>query len=77
MTIETATNVAMASPPALALPASPCVRNCCLDEGDVCLGCGRHVDEILAWHGADAAQRNAILANAGARRDARLRRRRG
>ena len=29
--------------------ASPCVRNCCLDEQDICLGCNRHIDEIMAW----------------------------
>jgi hypothetical protein len=77
MTYETSITRAMAPPQALASPPSPCVRNCCLDEGDVCLGCGRHIDEILAWHGADAAQRSAILATAQARVDARLRRRRG
>jgi predicted Fe-S protein YdhL (DUF1289 family) len=32
-----------------ALTPSPCVRNCCLDDDDVCLGCGRTLDEIVAW----------------------------
>ena len=27
--------------------ASPCVRNCCLDEDNVCMGCGRSLDEIV------------------------------
>lgn len=64
------------SPQAAAdLPASPCVRNCCLDDDDVCLGCGRKLDEILAWHGADADGRRRILADAAERRDARRRRR--
>jgi len=35
------------------LPASgtpsPCVRNCTLNEQDVCLGCGRSLDDIKAW----------------------------
>jgi predicted Fe-S protein YdhL (DUF1289 family) len=53
------------------LPESPCVRNCCLDEADVCIGCGRHVLEIVAWNAADAAGRQAILERAAARRDAR------
>jgi predicted Fe-S protein YdhL (DUF1289 family) len=57
------------------LPASPCVRNCCLDDDDVCLGCGRKLDEILAWHGADADGRRRILAIAAERRDARRLRR--
>jgi predicted Fe-S protein YdhL (DUF1289 family) len=56
-------------------PASPCVRNCCLDDDDVCLGCGRKLDEILAWHGADADGRRQILAVAAERRDARRLRR--
>ncbi|MCL1089515.1 DUF1289 domain-containing protein [Shewanella profunda] len=29
--------------------ANPCVRNCCLNEQDICLGCFRHLNEILAW----------------------------
>jgi predicted Fe-S protein YdhL (DUF1289 family) len=56
-------------------PASPCVRNCCLDDDDVCLGCGRKLDEILAWHGADADGRRQILLVAAQRRDARRLRR--
>jgi uncharacterized protein len=52
-------------PPA---PESPCVRNCCLDQFDVCLGCGRQLQEILRWHDADAEERAAILDRAQARR---------
>nr|WP_254619459.1 DUF1289 domain-containing protein [Vibrio metschnikovii] len=25
---------------------SPCVRHCCLDDKDICIGCGRTLDEI-------------------------------
>jgi len=28
---------------------SPCVRNCCLDTEDICLGCFRSIDEIMLW----------------------------
>jgi predicted Fe-S protein YdhL (DUF1289 family) len=49
-------------------PLSPCTRNCCLDEADVCLGCGRHVDEITGWHTADHDRKRAILALAIERR---------
>lgn len=56
------------TPPA---PDSPCVRNCCLDDADVCIGCGRQLQEILRWSQADAAEREAINARAAARRDAR------
>lgn len=51
---------------------SPCVRQCCLDEQDVCLGCGRHLDEILAWHAAGDAVRQQILALAAERRRQRI-----
>lgn len=46
--------------PANPLP-SPCVRNCCLDEADVCMGCGRHINEILAWHQATNSEREKII----------------
>ncbi len=28
---------------------SPCVLNCCLDKNDICLGCFRHIKEIMDW----------------------------
>ncbi len=55
-------------------PPSPCVRDCCLDEQDVCLGCGRHIDEILRWRQSTPAERETILAHAGRRRDERRKR---
>jgi predicted Fe-S protein YdhL (DUF1289 family) len=42
--------------------ASPCVRNCCLDEHNVCMGCGRSLQEIVAWSTASDAVKAAILA---------------
>ena len=54
--------------------ASPCVRRCCLDDHDVCCGCGRALQEILDWHGASAEQRRAILARAAERQAERRRR---
>ena len=47
--------------------ASPCVRNCTLDEADICLGCHRSIDEICAWGGADDDERRRILERAQAR----------
>lgn len=47
---------------------SPCVRNCCLDEEDVCLGCGRTLDEIRTWSSLEEAKRREILELAEARR---------
>ncbi|WP_090499962.1 DUF1289 domain-containing protein [Pseudomonas borbori] len=43
-----------------AVLASPCVRRCCLDDGDMCLGCGRLLGEILEWSDADDARRRII-----------------
>ena len=60
--------------PAAGPPDSPCIRQCCLDEADTCLGCGRLLEEILRWHRADDADKRAILALAAARREARARR---
>ncbi|WP_259238892.1 DUF1289 domain-containing protein [Rheinheimera pacifica] len=40
---------------------SPCVRNCCLDQHDCCLGCGRLLNEIVEWHSADSIRRDTIL----------------
>jgi predicted Fe-S protein YdhL (DUF1289 family) len=51
--------------------ASPCVRNCCLDEDNVCMGCGRSLEEIVAWSSASDAQRRAILVRSRARSEQR------
>ena len=47
----------------LTIIASPCISNCCLDDEDICLGCFRHIDEIIGWHGADRERRLEILQN--------------
>ena len=48
---------------------SPCVRNCCLDQEDVCMGCGRTLDEITRWSDAEDAERTEILGRARKRMD--------
>ncbi len=47
---------------------SPCVRNCCLDDNDICMGCFRHVDEIVCWGSASNDEQRQILLNADQRR---------
>jgi uncharacterized protein len=42
--------------------ASPCVRNCCLDDDNVCMGCGRLLEEIVQWGPARDSDKLAILA---------------
>ena len=48
--------------------ASPCVRNCCLDKADVCLGCFRHIDEIMAWSKLNTAAKQEVLSQCEQRR---------
>lgn len=50
---------------------SPCVRNCCLDDDDVCLGCGRLLAEILVWREASPSDKATILVSAAQRLVAR------
>lgn len=40
---------------------SPCIRNCCLDQNDICVGCLRSLDDILIWGSASDAKKVAIL----------------
>jgi predicted Fe-S protein YdhL (DUF1289 family) len=46
---------------------TPCVRNCCLDEHDVCLGCCRTLAEILAWRKMSNDEKTAIMLSCRAR----------
>lgn len=48
---------------------SPCVRNCCLDDKDVCMGCFRTITEIIGWSQSSNQQREAILALAEDRKN--------
>ncbi|OMH32821.1 DUF1289 domain-containing protein [Motiliproteus sp. MSK22-1] len=50
--------------------ASPCVRHCCLDGNDTCLGCFRQLSEITGWYEADRSTRLKILEKAAERRKA-------
>lgn len=42
------------------VPESPCTNDCCLD-GDVCVSCGRTIDEIVAWSSLTDAEKQEIL----------------
>ena len=42
---------------------SPCIRDCCLNQDDVCLGCFRHIDEIVGWQARTEKQKKIILIN--------------
>ena len=40
---------------------SPCVRNCCLNKEDICVGCFRHIDEIVGWNNLSEVEKNHIV----------------
>lgn len=48
---------------------SPCVRNCCLDDSDICVGCYRSLAEITRWSLVDDDAKALILIAAAARRN--------
>jgi len=50
---------------------SPCIRNCCLDPDDFCMGCGRHLEDILRWSRIDPREREEIMQRAAARTKSR------
>ncbi len=52
---------------------SPCIRNCCLDDFDVCVGCFRSIEEIKEWGVVDQHRRCVILLNAERRKAAHQR----
>ncbi|WP_229837607.1 DUF1289 domain-containing protein [Cellvibrio zantedeschiae] len=56
------------SPPGSKIIDSPCVRNCCLNDDDICLGCGRSLQEITRWSTSTDAGKEAILLAAAERR---------
>ncbi|PUA26893.1 MAG: hypothetical protein B0W54_20990 [Cellvibrio sp. 79] len=47
---------------------SPCVRNCCLNEDDICLGCFRTLAEITRWGAVDNLIKEDIVLRAKQRR---------
>jgi len=49
---------------------SPCVRNCCLNKEDVCVGCFRHIDEIVGWKDLKEEDQERVLAQCDARKAA-------
>jgi len=58
-------------------PQSPCVRNCCLDDDDICLGCFRSLQEITEWGQATPDRRKTILDNCQSRKSRYKQQRKG
>ncbi|MES2491634.1 MAG: DUF1289 domain-containing protein [Pseudomonadota bacterium] len=40
--------------------ASPCINICQLDEADICVGCGRSLNEIGEWSVVESSRKQAI-----------------
>ena len=57
---------------AQAIPLSPCIRVCTLDDDRICVGCGRHIDEIVAWTVMGIQEQRAVLARSEQRRRERM-----
>jgi predicted Fe-S protein YdhL (DUF1289 family) len=53
----------MPPPPPTGTP-SPCVRLCTLNEQDICVGCGRTLDDIKAWSTMSEPEKAACVARA-------------
>lgn len=47
--------------------ASPCVRLCTLNPQDICVGCGRTLDDIKAWSQMTPQQQADCVARAAQR----------
>ena len=58
----------MTLPPPSPAVASPCIKVCVLDAQQVCVGCGRTLEEIAQWSGMSEEQRGQVVDRARQRR---------
>lgn len=49
---------------------TPCIRHCCLDNTEICLGCFRSLAEILKWNSATDVEKQNILIQCRLRKEA-------
>lgn len=47
---------------------SPCIRHCCLNDEDICVGCYRSLQEIIGWSAATDQGKVAVLETAQQRK---------
>lgn len=61
------------TPPAVALPRVeyPCINVCTLDAQEVCVGCGRTIEEIAVWSRLSDEERRAVCDQARRRNQSR------
>lgn len=48
---------------------SPCIKSCCLDGNDICVGCYRSLSEIVGWRDKSKSQKVDILARCEQRKN--------
>lgn len=48
----------------------PCIRKCCLNENDVCLGCFRTYNDMLIWNAISYTEKVRLLEKAKERKKA-------
>jgi len=46
----------------------PCIRQCCLDKEDICMGCFRSLNDMKIWHKASMKKKNQMLKVASKRK---------
>lgn len=46
----------------------PCIRKCCLNEKDICLGCFRTYNDMLAWRNVSIQDKKEMLQKAEMRK---------
>jgi len=47
----------------------PCIRQCCLNEEDVCVGCFRTFEDMGKWHKASDEEKKEMLRLASQRKE--------
>ena len=50
--------------------ASPCSKVCEVDSTNICIGCYRSIDEIVAWRSLNDSEKKVIIEQAENRKDA-------
>ena len=48
----------------------PCIRKCCLDKEDICMGCFRSLEDMRIWHKATLEEKVKMQNIAAKRKEA-------
>ena len=46
----------------------PCIKKCCLNEEDICMGCFRRFNDMLKWNKASINEKTEMLKMAEVRK---------